>query len=57
MRGGVLEQLDLIIRTRNDFAVAHDHCAYRHFVSCVRLLRLSQCFAHEILVRQRFDHR
>jgi hypothetical protein len=38
------------MRARDDFALAHNHRAHWHFVRCVRFLRLSQCFAHEMFV-------
>jgi hypothetical protein len=56
VRGRVFEQLDLVMRTRDDFALARNHRANRHFFRCVRFLRLSQSFTHEIFVGQRFDH-
>jgi len=56
VRGRVLEQLDLVMRARDDFTLAHNHRPHRHFVRCVRFLPLSQCFAHEIFIRQRFEH-
>jgi len=56
VRGRVLEQLDLVMRAPDDFVLAYNHRAYRHFVRCVRFLRLPQRFTHEIFVGQRFEH-
>ena len=56
VRRRVLEQLDLVMRAPDDFVLAHNHGAHRHFVRSVRFLPLSQCFTHEIFVGQRFEH-
>jgi hypothetical protein len=40
----------------DNFVLAHNHHAHWDFVRSVRFLRLSQCFAHEIFVRQWFEH-
>ena len=56
VRGRVLEQLDLVMRAPDDFVLAHNHRAHGHFVRRVRFLPLSQCFVHEIFVRQWFEH-
>src|SRR5262249_29997357 len=44
------------MRARDDFALAHDNCPYRHFLGGVCFLCLSQCVAHEILIGWRLDH-
>jgi hypothetical protein len=44
------------MRASDDFPLAHNNRADRHFAGYVRFLRLPQCFAYEIFVRQRFEH-
>ena len=56
VRGGVLEQLHLIMGTSDDFACTNDNRADRNFASCVRFLRLSQCFTHKIVIVWRVKH-
>lgn len=43
----VLKQLDLVVSPGNDFAVADNDRAHRHFVRRERLERLAKSFAHE----------
>lgn len=56
VRSRILEQLDLIISARDNFALAHDYRPHRYFLRCERFVRLPQCFPHEVLVGQRFKH-
>jgi len=44
------------MRARDDFALARDDRPYRHFIGRARFLCQSQCVAHEIFIRQRFEH-
>ena len=55
VRGGVLQQLDLIMRARDDSSFTHHHRTDRHFLGLERFFCLAQRFAHKENI-QVFDH-
>ena len=57
VRGGVLEQLYLIMGTTDDLACTNNNRADRDFVGFGRFVGHAQCFTHEVFIVWRFDHR
>ena len=55
VRGGVLEQFDLIAGTGNDPALPHDHGADRHLLRIIGAHGLAQSLAHEVMVALQID--
>jgi len=56
MRGGVFEQLHLIMGTSDDLACTTDNRADRHFAGFGRFVGHSQCFTHEVFISWGFKH-
>ena len=56
VRGGILEEFDLIAGVRDYLSGPNDHTANRHLVSFARFFGQSQRFVHEVGIGLRFNH-